>query len=120
MADAASVSFFTGMGELVAGAGIPLLLSLVASGVRMLKTGWRGWRRGGSNLALSIFCGQVVWWGLDYCQDLPTTVKAAATLFAAFSATWLLDTLAYRLRKDIREGGHIPHHHRHHDEGGEF
>lgn len=119
MADAASVSFFTGMGELVAGAGIPLFLSFVASGVRMLKTGWRGWRRGCSNLVTSIFCGQVVWWGLDYSEDLPTTVKAAATLFAAFSATWLLDTLAYRLRKDIREGGRIPHH-RHHDQGGEF
>ena len=117
MADA-SITFWAGMSELVSGAGIPLLLSLVASGVRMLKNGWRGWRRSGSNLALSIFCGQVVWWGLDYDSDIATTVKAAATLFAAFSATWLLDTLAYRLRKEICESGHLPHH-RHHDEGGE-
>ena len=115
MADASTITLFNGMSDLIAGAGVPLLLSLVASGVRMLNKGWKGWKRGCSNLALSIFCGQIVWWGLDYVQDLPTTVKGAAVLFAAFSATWLLDTLAYRLRKDIRDG-HLPYHH----EGGEF
>ena len=118
MADASTITLFNGMGELVAGAGVPLLLSLGASGVRMLKTGWKGWKRGCSNIVTSIFAGQIVWWGLDYAPDLATTVKAAATLFAAFSATWLLDALAYRLRKDIKEGGKLPHHHHH--EGGEF
>lgn len=99
------MNFWDGLSELFAGAGIPLLFSIVACAVRALKRNKRlTWRQRASNLATAIFTGQVVWWGLDYTQDISIAVRTALTAMAAYGSNWLLDEFVFRIRKEVREG----------------
>ena len=100
-------SFFSGLPELLDGAGVPLILSLLATYVRFLRFGWHGRQHFFSSAATSIFLGQTVFWGLDYYPDLGLTVKAAATLAAAYGGSRLLDAILNRISKSVKDG-HIP------------
>lgn len=100
--------FWGNLGELFAGAGVPLLLSLAASLVRFLKFGWQSWHHFFSSLFTSIFVGQVVYWGLSYF-DLEPSVDAAIISLSAYMGGSLLDAVVFRVRSEIREvGGGIP------------
>lgn len=100
-------SFFAGLPELFEGAGVPLLLSLAATGVRFLRFGWRGWRHFFSSITTSILLGQTVFWGMDYYPDINFTVKAAATLAAAYGGSRILDAVLKRISREVREC-HMP------------
>lgn len=106
-----SAALFTGIEELVTGAGVPFLLSLTATGVQLLRNGWRGWRRFAVICVTAIFVGQIVWWGLDYDSGIPFTVKAAISGACAFASNVLLDAFVYRIRKEVREGRLPRRHH---------
>ena len=98
--------FFEGLSEIIAGAGVPLLLSLGASAVRFVKSGWRGCRHFAASLLTSIFVGQVVFWGLDYFHWSPQ-VQAAIVSLSAYMGGSLLDALVFRVKHEIRDGGAI-------------
>lgn len=96
-------SFFEGLSTLFAGAGVPLLLSLMASAVRFSRYGWRDWRHFFASLLMSIFVGQIVFWGLQYA-GLDAQVEAAIVSISAYMGGSLLDALVYRVRHEIVEG----------------
>ena len=103
-----SNDFFTGLSELFAGAGVPLLLSLCASCVRFSKYGWQSWRHFLASLLTSIFVGQTVFWGLTYF-NLDAPVAAAIVSISAYMGGSLLDAVVYRVGYEIRShGGGMP------------
>ncbi len=98
-----AVNFFSGMGELLDGIGVPIVLSLTASFVRILRFGWVSTKRQLSSVTSSLFVGQVVFWGLSY-WDVDQTVKAALVSISAYMGHALLDTIILRLKHDIENG----------------
>lgn len=100
-------SFLSGVSELFAGAGIPLLLSLAASFVRFSRYGWQSWRHFIASLFTSIFVGQVVFWGLDFFS-LEPSVDAAIVSLSAYMGGSLIDAVVFRIGREIRDGGGLP------------
>ena len=107
-------TFWGGFSELFAGGGIPLFLSVAASFVRYLRTGWKSLRYHLGSLATSIFVGQVIFWfGLHHGFDI--WYSAGFVTVGAYGSTFILDAIIYRLRKEIREGLPLRHKGEHHD-----
>lgn len=99
-----SGSFFDGIEELLAGAGVPLMLSIFASIARFTRYGWLSLRHFLCSLITSIFVGQIVFWGLSY-WPLDAAVDAAIVSISAYMGGSLLDLMVYRVKKEIRIGG---------------
>ena len=102
-------NLFEGFEELIAGAGVPFMLSLVASIARCVRYGWRSLRHLLVSVTTSIFIGQVVFWGLSWWPDMSMQIKAAIVSLSAYMGGSLLDAVFFRVKKEIREGGRILH-----------
>ena len=93
--------FFDGISELIAGAAVPLILSISASVVRIVRYGWHSWRHMVASVTTSIFVGQVVFWGLKYF-DLDASVAAAIVSVSAYMGGSLLDAVFCRVQQEIK------------------
>ncbi|WP_165177412.1 phage holin family protein [Desulfovibrio sp. ZJ369] len=96
-------SVFDGLADIVAGIVVPLLLSAVATCVRLSRFGWKGVRHLMASLFASTFTGVIVFWGLDYF-DLSPTVDAAIISVCAYMGGSLLDAFAFRARQVVAHG----------------
>lgn len=94
---------FDGLADIVAGIVVPLILSAVATCVRLSRYGWKSAQHLIASLFTSTFTGVVVFWGLDYF-DLSPTVDAAITSVSAYMGGSLLDAFAFRARHVVAHG----------------
>lgn len=96
-------SFWDGFNQLFAGGGIPLCISLIASGVRYLRTGFKTVRYHIASLSTSIFVGQIVFWFAIH-HELDVFYTAALVGVCAYGSNTLIDAAIHRLRREVGEG----------------
>lgn len=101
-----SPDLMKGWEEIAVGVGTPILLSSIATVVRIMRYGWKGVKHFIASVSTSIFVGVLVSWSLDYFE-LKGTVCAAIISLCAYMSGTLLDSLVFRAKKVVQEGSII-------------
>lgn len=87
--------------EMLASTVGPATLGIVASIIRTVRYGWRGFRHFIAGLLMSVFTGVVTGLLLEVAE-LPATAVTAIVAMTAYSGGSLLDAILWRADKEIR------------------
>lgn len=98
------MDIYAGIENLLTGIVIPVALSIGSTCVRVAQQGWHGLRQFVCELALSIFVGVCIHWGLT-AYDVQPTLVAAVVSASSFFCGVILDAIRKRLVHEILTRG---------------